>query len=163
MHLQIANPIVVRKIEQLAKATGLSKTGAVERAVDSLLGETQSPRDSAQRMAALLEQLDRIPDRPDAFDPLEWDAAAVQGRGFLAHQRRAGVESTSPRIGPRGDFPCLQNPRGGRRQQERTRNPTPPDLRGAATQLLLRECFARPTCASNSGLKSRSVCSRLRT
>jgi antitoxin VapB len=25
-------------------------------------------------MAALLAQLDRVPDRPDAFDPLEWDA-----------------------------------------------------------------------------------------
>jgi antitoxin VapB len=24
-------------------------------------------------MAALLAQLDRVPDRPDAFNPLEWD------------------------------------------------------------------------------------------
>ena len=77
MPLQIANPVVVRKVEQLAKATGLSKTAAVERAVDRLLGETHSPRDSAPRMAALLEQLDRIPDRPDAFDPLEWDALGL--------------------------------------------------------------------------------------
>jgi antitoxin VapB len=24
-------------------------------------------------MAAILEQIDRVPDRPDAFDPVEWD------------------------------------------------------------------------------------------
>ena len=39
MALQIANPIVVKKVERLAKAVGLSKTAAVERAVDRLLGE----------------------------------------------------------------------------------------------------------------------------
>jgi antitoxin VapB len=77
MPLQIANPVVVQKVERLARATGLSKTAAVERAVDRLLQETQSPLDSTQRMAALLEQLDRIPDRPDAFDPLEWDAQGL--------------------------------------------------------------------------------------
>jgi len=77
MPLQIANPVVVQKVERLARVTGLSKTAAVERAVDRLLQETQSPLDSTQRMAALLAQFDRIPDRPDAFDPLEWDA---QGR-----------------------------------------------------------------------------------
>jgi antitoxin VapB len=77
MPLQIANPVVVQKVERLARATGLSKTAAVERAVDRLLQETQSPLDSTQRMAALLEQFDRIPDRPDAFDPLEWDAQGL--------------------------------------------------------------------------------------
>ena len=77
MPLQIANPVVVQKVERLARATGLSKTAAVERAVDRLLQETQSPLDSTQRMAALLEQFDRIPDRPDAFDPLEWDTQGL--------------------------------------------------------------------------------------
>jgi hypothetical protein len=33
MPLQIANPIVARKVEELAQATGLSKIAAVERAV----------------------------------------------------------------------------------------------------------------------------------
>ena len=33
MALQIANPAVVEKIEALARATGLSKTAAVEKAV----------------------------------------------------------------------------------------------------------------------------------
>jgi hypothetical protein len=46
MALQIANPIVVGKVEPMAKTTGLSKTAVVELA------------------------LDRIPDRSDAIDPL---------------------------------------------------------------------------------------------
>jgi antitoxin VapB len=73
--LQIANPVVVEKVERLAKATGLSKTAVVERAIDRLAVETQGSLDGGQqaaRMSALLAQMDRVPDRPDAFDPLEW-------------------------------------------------------------------------------------------
>ena len=73
MALQIANPTVVRKVEQLAKRTGLSKTALVERAVDQLLRETDTPTRHTARLTALLAQLDRIPDRADAFNPLEWD------------------------------------------------------------------------------------------
>jgi antitoxin VapB len=73
MALQIANPTVVAKVESLARATGLTKTAVVERAIDRLAAETQGASTSG-RMAALLAQLDRIPDRVDAFDPLEWDA-----------------------------------------------------------------------------------------
>jgi len=73
MPLQIANLTVVRKVDQLAKIVGLSKTAAVERAVDRLLSEVGGTTDGAERMAALLAQLDRIPDREDACDPLEWD------------------------------------------------------------------------------------------
>lgn len=73
MALQIANPVVVAKVERLAKATGMTKTAVVERAVDHLIGETIGTADKLERMAALLAQLDRIPERPDAFDPLEWD------------------------------------------------------------------------------------------
>ncbi len=73
MALQIANPVVVDKVERLALATGLSKTAAVERAVDRLLRETSVPPKADTRMAALLAQLDRIPDRDDAIDPLRWD------------------------------------------------------------------------------------------
>jgi antitoxin VapB len=72
MALQIANPIVVAKVERLAKATGLTKTAVVERAIDRLAAETRGAADPG-RMAALLAQLDRIPDREDAFDPLQWD------------------------------------------------------------------------------------------
>jgi antitoxin VapB len=73
MALQIANPTVVHKVEKLARIAGLSKTAAVEQAVDRLLKETGDTADVGSRMAALLAQIDRIPDRPDAFDPLEWD------------------------------------------------------------------------------------------
>jgi antitoxin VapB len=73
MALQIANPVVVAKVERLAKATGLSKTAVVERAVDRLLTETGGTSRAATRMVALLAQLDRIPDRADALDPLQWD------------------------------------------------------------------------------------------
>lgn len=74
MALQIANPVVVAKIERLAQATGLSKTAAVERAVDRLIAE-QVPAEAAamDRLKAILAQIDRIPDRPDAVDPLLWD------------------------------------------------------------------------------------------
>lgn len=77
MALQIANPIVVKKVERLAKAVGLSKTAAVERAVDRLLGETvgteKTKNIASANMAALLAQLDQVADRKDAFDPLAWD------------------------------------------------------------------------------------------
>jgi antitoxin VapB len=75
MPIQIANPKVVAKIERLATATGLSKTAAVEQAVDAMLATR--PRSDASdvtaRFRAILAQLDRIPDREDAFNPLEWD------------------------------------------------------------------------------------------
>ena len=73
MALQIANPSVVSKVERLAKQTGLSKTALVERAVDRLLSETEEPSKQSAQLAALLAQLDRIPDRSDGTDPLTWD------------------------------------------------------------------------------------------
>jgi len=76
MALQIANPTVVAKVERLAKATGLTKTAVVERAIDRLASETIGASDPG-RMAALLAQLDRVPDRADAFDPLEWDTQGL--------------------------------------------------------------------------------------
>ena len=73
MPLQIANPVVVDKVERLARATGLSKTTAVERAVDKLLHETEGVAQAAARLSVLLEQFDRIPDIANAHDPLAWD------------------------------------------------------------------------------------------
>jgi antitoxin VapB len=76
MALQIANPKVVAKVERLARATGLSKTAVVERAIDRLSRETEGASSSGN-MAALFAQLDRIPDRADAFDPLQWDGQGL--------------------------------------------------------------------------------------
>ena len=73
MALQIANPSVVSKVERLARRTGLSKTAAVEQAVDRMLKDLAAPGAESARMAALLAQLDRISDRPDATAPLPWD------------------------------------------------------------------------------------------
>jgi hypothetical protein len=73
MALQIANPCVVAKVEKLAKATGLTKTALVERAVDRLQHEIQQPAADQSRLRSLLAQLDRIEDRADTAEPLEWD------------------------------------------------------------------------------------------
>jgi len=75
--IQIADPRLVAKIEQLAEATGLSTTAAVEQAVDKLIAE-RGPKDYDReavraRFDAILSEIHSIPDRPDAFDPLEWD------------------------------------------------------------------------------------------
>ncbi|CAG0990320.1 hypothetical protein BURK2_02345 [Burkholderiales bacterium] len=72
MALQIANQAVVSEVERLARATGLSKTAAVERAVDRMLQDTTAAP-AKGRVEALLAQLDRVPNRPQAFDPLEWN------------------------------------------------------------------------------------------
>ena len=67
-------PAAVAKVEKLAKATGLSKTAVVERAVDRMLSETGADAGSSDdRLTALLAQLDRIPERADTGDPLPWD------------------------------------------------------------------------------------------
>lgn len=77
MAVQIANPVVVAKVDRLAKMTGMTKTAIVERAVDRLADEmaggAAAAADLARRMAAIMAQLDRIPDRKVAFDPLAWD------------------------------------------------------------------------------------------
>ena len=75
MALQIANPVVVAKIETLARATGLSKTAAVEKAVDHFLGQQNVGQSTGvwEQFDAILAQIDQVPDLPTAFDPLEWD------------------------------------------------------------------------------------------
>lgn len=75
MALQIANQVVISKIEALARATGLSKTAAVEAAVDRLLAEQNAgkPDDVWKRFDAILKQIDRIPEVENPTNPLEWD------------------------------------------------------------------------------------------
>ena len=76
MSLQIANRTVIGKVEELALMTGLSKTAAVEQAVDRCLRELGKQR-SGDRLAALLKQIDQIPDREDPIDVLSWDAMGL--------------------------------------------------------------------------------------
>ena len=76
MALQIANPVVVAKVERLARATGLTKTAVVEKAIDHLAAVTGGAR-GVGKFTALLAQIDRIPDRADAADPLTWDGEGL--------------------------------------------------------------------------------------
>ena len=60
----------------MKRITPNRKTAAVEVAVDSLIAEAGQRAAKTKvdaRFAALLRQLDRIPDRPGASNPLEWD------------------------------------------------------------------------------------------
>ena len=77
MPIQIANPTVVQKVERLAKVMGLTKTAAVELAVDKLLRATEVSRAPTDQLDALLAQLDRVPDLRPFLDPLEWDALGL--------------------------------------------------------------------------------------
>ena len=61
----------------LRRATGPTTTAVAEKAIDRLAGETAVAADPGETMSALLSQLDRIADRPDAFDPLRWDACGL--------------------------------------------------------------------------------------
>lgn len=72
MALRLANPAVIAKVEHLAKATGLSKTAVVDEALDRLIVETLGHAKDGQRLMALLAQIDRVPERADAFDPMKW-------------------------------------------------------------------------------------------
>jgi antitoxin VapB len=75
MPIQIANPALVAKIVRLAASTGLSEVAVVERAVEALLAVQPPPEANRawHRMDAILARLDRLPDRADAADPLDWD------------------------------------------------------------------------------------------
>jgi len=76
MAMQIANPTVIAKIEALAKAAGLTKTAAVEKAVDVLLAERKKGTQAGEpwhRVDAILKQIDLVPDLASPFDALEWD------------------------------------------------------------------------------------------
>ena len=81
MPLQIAKPSVVAKVEALATAAGLTKTALVERAVDKLaLDMAQQGVAStsvASQWAAVLSQLQQVPDRPDAFEATPWDSEGL--------------------------------------------------------------------------------------
>jgi len=77
--VQIANPTVVAKIERLAEATGMTKTAAVETAIDAMLAARAigTGPETMARFAAILIQLDQIPDQPNPFGAIEWDGAGL--------------------------------------------------------------------------------------
>lgn len=82
--VQIANPIVVQKIEWLASSMQLGKTAVVDRAVDALTeqwlqetrGQTPAFLSAQQRLGSLLAQMDAMAELPDGTtnNPLAWDA-----------------------------------------------------------------------------------------
>jgi antitoxin VapB len=72
MTLHIADPKVVAKIERLAREMGLSEVALVEQAIDKLAVGVDK-NEQFRRMKEVLAKFDAIPDRPDAYDPLEWD------------------------------------------------------------------------------------------
>ena len=74
--IQIANPTRLSpKSSVWLPKLAWSKTAAVEKAVDAMLADRQvgSGDDFEARAMAILAQLDLIPDRADAFNPLDWD------------------------------------------------------------------------------------------
>jgi antitoxin VapB len=75
MALQIANPNVVSKIHELARITGMTKTAAVEKAVDEMLKSNQGSdtTQERERMFALLNQFDRVPLEPSPSKDITWD------------------------------------------------------------------------------------------
>lgn len=76
MALQIANAKVVAKVERLAQTMGLSKTALVETAVDHLAAHQAlaagQAAPQALQWAAILAQLQQLPDRADAYDAAPW-------------------------------------------------------------------------------------------
>ena len=77
MALQIANPVVVAKVAELAALVGISKTAAVEKAVDEMLKAVARPKndDFERQLNALVAQIHALPLDPNAnpnFE-LEWD------------------------------------------------------------------------------------------
>ena len=92
MALQIANPSVVNKVERLARRTGLSKTAAVEQAVDRMLKDLAAPGEESARMAALLAQLDRMLKALDAYRTTTSPRGGTEGGGSQAASVTREVE-----------------------------------------------------------------------
>ena len=75
MPVQIANPVVVEKIDRLSQALGVGKTAAVEKAVDRLLSEMRAPAntDPWAGIDAIVEQMRRLPKRSDVEELVLYD------------------------------------------------------------------------------------------
>lgn len=79
MPLQIANPIVVDKVDRLARTLGTTKTAAVERAVDHLLSAPDAGSSERGHLARFVRQFDLVPDREAPFEAVEWDESGLPG------------------------------------------------------------------------------------
>lgn len=77
MPVHIANRRVVSKIDRLTRLTNLGRTAAVEAAVDRMLAETEAKGDPWKGIDRIVAQVDRIPDRRDALEPLAWDEGGL--------------------------------------------------------------------------------------
>jgi antitoxin VapB len=72
MSIQIANPVVVEKVNRLAEALGLSKTALINRALDALL-DGQHTVAEPDALDGYFRQFDQLPNRAAPIDPMEWD------------------------------------------------------------------------------------------
>ena len=79
MPVQIANPLVVAKIERLSRITGLGKTATVEAALDRMLAEAGATSSDSPwaGIDAALTHLHRLTPRTDAFEAVEYDEAGL--------------------------------------------------------------------------------------
>jgi len=66
MAIQIADSMIVTKVDRVAKATGLSMSAVVELALDLWLTEMAEASDQSLRMAARMAELDVTPYRAGA-------------------------------------------------------------------------------------------------
>lgn len=72
MTLHIVDPQLVAKISDLARAIGVPETEIVKRAIGALDREQAKSADW-NRFHELIQDIRRLPDLPNAGDPLEWD------------------------------------------------------------------------------------------
>jgi antitoxin VapB len=76
MAIQIVNPVVLEKISELAKVTGLTKTSVVEKAIDDLLRNQgiDVQTNQSKKMLVLLAQFDRA-DKNGSYEKtvITWD------------------------------------------------------------------------------------------
>ena len=72
MAVRAGNRKLVRKIDRLAKEMEMTKTVAVDSVVDRAL-RPEGRRSRGDRLERLSARFAEILDRPDAYDPMEWD------------------------------------------------------------------------------------------
>lgn len=77
MILQIDDPTIAHKLEQLARLTGRTEAASIECAIDQALRVAQASQEAMATLQTLLGQFDRLPEQPDTHNPLRWDAQGL--------------------------------------------------------------------------------------